>query len=127
MTAKTARPASVAEAFLRSLKVHGIETVFANAGTDFAPIIEALTRLRDEPGAVPTIVTVPSGPSRISFPVSSRLSGPLYCRIHSAGGPSAMAGTESMSRSNSAIAPGVEFDFMVNFPFLLLNTAYSQA
>jgi acetolactate synthase-1/2/3 large subunit len=51
--------ASVAEAFLRSLRAHGIDTVFANAGTDFAPIIEALTRLEDEPGAVPTILTVP--------------------------------------------------------------------
>jgi len=51
--------ASVAEAFLRSLSAHGIDTVFANAGTDFAPIIEALARLENEPGAVPTIVTVP--------------------------------------------------------------------
>jgi acetolactate synthase-1/2/3 large subunit len=56
----TASPrASVAEALLRSLRAHGIETVFANAGTDFAPIIEALTRLANEPGAVPEIVTVP--------------------------------------------------------------------
>lgn len=51
--------ASVAEAFLRSLKRHGIDTVFANAGTDFAPVIEALSRMQGEPGAVPTIVTVP--------------------------------------------------------------------
>ncbi|MGD8340398.1 MAG: thiamine pyrophosphate-requiring protein [Gammaproteobacteria bacterium] len=51
--------ASVAEAFLRSLRAHGIDTVFANAGTDFAPIIEALTRLESEPGAAPTILTVP--------------------------------------------------------------------
>jgi acetolactate synthase-1/2/3 large subunit len=50
---------SVAEAFLRSLRTHGIDTVFANAGTDFAPIIEALSRLQNEPGVVPAIVTVP--------------------------------------------------------------------
>jgi acetolactate synthase-1/2/3 large subunit len=55
----TASDTSVAEAFLRSLRAHGIEMVFANAGTDFAPIIEALTRLEKEPGAVPTILTVP--------------------------------------------------------------------
>jgi acetolactate synthase-1/2/3 large subunit len=55
----TAADHSVAEAFLRSLRRHGIDTVFANAGTDFAPIIEALTKLEGEPGAVPTIVTVP--------------------------------------------------------------------
>lgn len=55
----TPNDTSVAEAFLRSLRAHGIDTVFANAGTDFAPIIEALTRLEDEPGSVPTILTVP--------------------------------------------------------------------
>ena len=38
--------ASVAEAFLRSLRAHGIETVFANAGTDFAPIIERCSAWR---------------------------------------------------------------------------------
>jgi acetolactate synthase I/II/III large subunit len=50
---------SVAEAFLRSLKAHGIDTLFANAGTDFAPIIEALTRVAGSPEAVPNVVTVP--------------------------------------------------------------------
>jgi len=51
--------ATVAETFLCSLKTHGIDTVFANAGTDFAPIIEALCRLGDEAGSIPEIVTVP--------------------------------------------------------------------
>lgn len=51
--------ASVAEAFLRSLKTQGIDTVFANAGTDFAPVIEALSKLEGETDALPTIVTVP--------------------------------------------------------------------
>jgi len=55
MTAET----SVAEAFLRSLRAHGIDTVFANAGTDFAPIIEVLSKLENEPGTVPRVVTVP--------------------------------------------------------------------
>ena len=51
--------ASVAEALLRALKAHGIETVLANAGTDFAPVIEALTRLGAVPGAAPRVLTVP--------------------------------------------------------------------
>jgi acetolactate synthase-1/2/3 large subunit len=51
--------ASVAEAFLRSLRAHGIETLFANAGTDFAPVIEALSRVAGDPKAAPTVVTVP--------------------------------------------------------------------
>jgi acetolactate synthase-1/2/3 large subunit len=50
---------SVAEAFLRSLRKHGIDTVFANAGTDFAPIIEALVQIGDADQAIPEIVTVP--------------------------------------------------------------------
>jgi acetolactate synthase-1/2/3 large subunit len=59
MTTSDASAISVAEALLRSLRAHGIETVFANAGTDFAPVIEALSRIGDEAGAVPRIVTVP--------------------------------------------------------------------
>ena len=50
---------SVAEAFLRSLSKQGIDTVFANAGTDFAPIIEALVRIGDASNSIPEIVTVP--------------------------------------------------------------------
>lgn len=36
---------STAEAFLRVLKARGVEYFFANAGTDFAPIIEAYAKL----------------------------------------------------------------------------------
>ncbi|HEX5419655.1 MAG TPA: thiamine pyrophosphate-binding protein, partial [Gammaproteobacteria bacterium] len=52
-------PRSVAESLLRALKRRGIEHVFANAGTDFAPLIEALVKLGGEPGAVPRFITVP--------------------------------------------------------------------
>ena len=48
---------STAEAYLALLKSRGIDWLFANAGTDFAPIIEALVRGRqagiDMPTAVP--------------------------------------------------------------------------
>jgi acetolactate synthase-1/2/3 large subunit len=50
---------SVAETFLRALKRRGVDYVFANAGTDFAPIIEALVRLAPEPDAAPRFLTVP--------------------------------------------------------------------
>jgi acetolactate synthase-1/2/3 large subunit len=50
---------SVAETFLRALKRRGIEYVFANAGTDFAPIIEGLAKLAKEPGATPRFLTIP--------------------------------------------------------------------
>lgn len=40
----SAEPETVAEAYLHALKSRGIDWLFANAGTDFAPIIEGLTR-----------------------------------------------------------------------------------
>ena len=48
--------AITAEAFLARLAERGVEYVFANAGTDFAPIIEALSRKN---GKYPRFVTVP--------------------------------------------------------------------
>ena len=41
---EVAMPETVAEAYLSLLKSRGIDWLFANAGTDFAPIIEGLTR-----------------------------------------------------------------------------------
>ena len=41
MAKKTIRSFSVAQAYLELLSDRGIEFLFANAGTDFAPIIEA--------------------------------------------------------------------------------------
>ena len=49
----------VAEAFLDSLVSREIELVFANAGTDFASIIEALVKARDSGRRAPRFVTVP--------------------------------------------------------------------
>jgi acetolactate synthase I/II/III large subunit len=46
-----------AEALLLALKANGIEYLFANAGTDFPPVIEALAALPSD--AVPQPVTVP--------------------------------------------------------------------
>lgn len=50
---------TVAESLLKSLKRRGIDYVFANAGTDFAPIIEGLVNLADAPESVPTFLTIP--------------------------------------------------------------------
>ena len=41
---------STAEGLLRALKARGIDYVLANAGTDFAPVIEGLKRRRNEAG-----------------------------------------------------------------------------
>src|SRR5215211_1090970 len=48
-----------AEAYLGRLAERGVEYVFANAGTDFAPIIEAITRNTGSARKFPKVVTVP--------------------------------------------------------------------
>jgi acetolactate synthase I/II/III large subunit len=48
-----------AEAFLARLADRGIDYVFANAGTDFAPIIEALSRGPGSNRVYPRVITVP--------------------------------------------------------------------
>jgi acetolactate synthase-1/2/3 large subunit len=48
-----------AEAYIRRLADRGIEYVFANAGTDFAPIIEAISRNSGSDVKIPRFITVP--------------------------------------------------------------------
>jgi hypothetical protein len=49
-----------AEAYIRRLAERGIDYVFANAGTDFAPIIEAISR---QPPSWSTSRSAPATPS----------------------------------------------------------------
>ena len=49
---------SVAEAYLCLLKSRGVDWLFANAGTDFAPIIEALTKGNEDSHAMPEAVAI---------------------------------------------------------------------
>jgi acetolactate synthase-1/2/3 large subunit len=53
------RPAIAAEAFLRALADHGIDTLFANPGTDFPPVVEAFTRAKKTNAKVPKPILVP--------------------------------------------------------------------
>src|SRR5258708_28655577 len=48
-----------AESFLSRLADRGVEYVLANAGTDFAPIIEALSRHPGRNRKYPLVITVP--------------------------------------------------------------------
>jgi acetolactate synthase-1/2/3 large subunit len=50
---------TVGQAYLGALADCGVDVVFANAGTDFAPIIEGLVRAGDTGQRVPRFVTVP--------------------------------------------------------------------
>src|SRR3954468_19566907 len=49
----------VADAYIARLGERGIEYVFANAGTDFAPIVESLSRNAGKDQKVPRFLTVP--------------------------------------------------------------------
>lgn len=59
MDASTKTGETVAEAYLTALYDQGIRHVFANGGTDFAPIIEALVQTSDGDRKVPDFITVP--------------------------------------------------------------------
>ena len=50
---------TAAESYMGALLRNGIKYVFANAGTDFAPIIEGLVRMKAEGRAAPDFLTVP--------------------------------------------------------------------
>lgn len=49
---------NVAEAYLCLLKSRGVDWLFANAGTDFAPIIEALSKAGEDDRAMPEAVAI---------------------------------------------------------------------
>ena len=59
MSKQTLNNVTVGQAYLRLLAERGIDYVFANAGTDFAPLIEGWVRARIEGTPAPTPVTVP--------------------------------------------------------------------
>jgi acetolactate synthase-1/2/3 large subunit len=58
-TARGERPAIAAEAFLRALADHGVDYFFANPGTDFPPVVEALGRARKTNAKIPRPILVP--------------------------------------------------------------------
>ena len=58
MTQNGKQEGMAAEAYISRLGERGIEYVFANAGTDFAPIVEALSQSKGN-GKVPRFMVVP--------------------------------------------------------------------
>lgn len=59
MPQRTIQVDSLAEAYLTLLRDRGVDYLFGNAGTDFASVIEALSKSLTEGSAAPTPVTVP--------------------------------------------------------------------
>lgn len=52
-------PKSIAQSFIEALQRRGIDTVFANSGTDHAPIVEALTAMKRAGLPTPNFHVVP--------------------------------------------------------------------
>jgi acetolactate synthase-1/2/3 large subunit len=59
MTQRTVDVETTAQAYLELLEDRGIDCFFANAGTDFAPLIEAFARRTEEGKRAPRPITVP--------------------------------------------------------------------
>ncbi len=59
MSQKTIAAGTVADAYLQILADRGVDYLFANAGTDFAPLIEAFSKAEASGGKFPKPVTVP--------------------------------------------------------------------
>ena len=59
MAQKTLRAETTAEAYLELLHDRGIEYFLGNAGTDFAPLVEAFARSQEERRPAPTPLVIP--------------------------------------------------------------------
>lgn len=94
---------STADAYLEALSDHGIDYVFANAGTDFAPIVEALIKAQETGTLVPEFVAIPHENVAVSMGHGySRISGkPAAVMVHTTvGTANALCALINASRDN---------------------------
>ncbi|MBT3989966.1 MAG: thiamine pyrophosphate-requiring protein [Rhodospirillaceae bacterium] len=97
---------TVAEVFLSALSDNGVEYVFANGGTDFAPIIEALVSASQAGEKIPQFITVPH--ENVAMAMAEgyyRLSGkPAGVMVHvTVGTANTICGVMNASRDNVPI------------------------
>ncbi len=98
-----------AELFLTRLADRGVEYVFANAGTDFAPIIEALSRNPGSNRKYPRVITVPHENVAVSMAHGYyRVSGkPAVVMVHvTVGTANAVCALMNAARDNVPILLG---------------------
>jgi acetolactate synthase I/II/III large subunit len=100
---KRAAVESTAEAYLELLAARGVEYLFANAGTDFAPLIEAYAKRDAQGQAAPRPITVPHEVPAVAMAhgyamVSGRAQAVMVHVIVGAG--NAVGGIINASRSN---------------------------
>ncbi|HEY1503071.1 MAG TPA: thiamine pyrophosphate-requiring protein [Stellaceae bacterium] len=94
---------TVAEAYLSALSKHGVHVVFANGGTDFAPIVEGLLRAGERGSALPRFVTVPHENVAVSMASGFyKVSGtPAAVMVHTTvGTANALCGIMNADRGN---------------------------
>ncbi|MAF48161.1 MAG: thiamine pyrophosphate-requiring protein [Rhodospirillales bacterium] len=65
---KRPQPTTAAEAFLMALKANGVDYLFANAGTDFAPVIEGLANQGSFSEHLPEPVVIPHETAAAAIP-----------------------------------------------------------
>jgi acetolactate synthase-1/2/3 large subunit len=97
---------STAEAYLELLAARGVEYFFANAGTDFAPLIEAYAKRLADGHALPRPVTVPHEIPAVAMAHGyAMITGrPQVVMVHViVGGANALGGIINAARANVPI------------------------
>jgi acetolactate synthase-1/2/3 large subunit len=97
---------STAEAYLELLAARGVEYLFANAGTDFAPLIEAYSKRLAEGHALPRPLTVPHEIPAVAMAHGyAMITGrPQAVMVHViVGGANALGGIINAARANVPI------------------------
>ena len=73
MAQKTVEVETTGQAYLELLRERGIEYFFANAGTDFAPLIDAFARFAEQGKETPKPITVPHENAAVAMRRSTAL------------------------------------------------------
>ncbi len=103
MSTQEAPTTSVAEAYLSALSACGVKYVFANGGTDFAPIIESIVQMTGQGRPIPTFLTIPHENVAIAMAQGySKISGEPSCvMVHvNVGTANAICGLMNAARDN---------------------------
>lgn len=106
MATKTITSGTVADAYLALLVDRGVDYLFANAGTDFAPLIESLAKAQVTGTKVPKPITVPHENVAMHMALGYYLKTgkPQAVMVHvNVGTANAMCGLMNASRGNIPI------------------------
>ena len=106
MAVKKIESGTVADAYLALMADRGVDYLFANAGTDFAPLIEAFAKAEATGAKVPKPVTVPHENVAVSMALGYYLKTgrPQLVMVHvNVGTANALCGIMNASRANVPI------------------------